>query len=66
MPSSGQRKTPSQAQSQSGQTWPGDLSQGVARGLGERWALDAIPLPAEETGSLAVPPPTVRLDSDYT
>lgn len=45
---SGQRKTPSQAQSQSGQTRPGHFSQGVARGLGERWALDAIPLPAEE------------------
>ena len=45
---SGQRKPPGQAQSQSGQTWPGHISKGVVRGWDEKWALDAIPLPAEE------------------
>ena len=44
---SGQRKPPGQAQSQSGQTWPGHISKGVVRGWDEKWALDAIPLPAE-------------------
>ena len=39
---------PARPRVQSGWTWSGDLSKGVARGWGEKWALDTIHLPAEE------------------